>query len=245
MDNEYYRQIVGNGNSIEDWIDAPNWNQRMITNGRRFNWTRGGGGDGGGRGGGGDGGRDGRGGRGGGGRRREPRGRGSRGLYNVLYEELIGNRNLQGRGRRPDRGGNNGRGPPDRGNNGRGPPDRGNDGRGPPDGGNNGRGPPEGGNGGGGGNRGGGGGRLIMLNSDIALVRDFSSSIDSGGEISCQFENNNACPAAETLPQMAAYRNNNNLWLVDFKDVFERMLIHRYDPSVSCGINDTTCVQII
>ena len=83
-----------------------------------------------------------------------------------------------------------------------------------------------------------GGPELIMLNSDIALVRTFGDNLDmETGEVSCRFRNNNACDAASTLDQMGVYRNNNELWLEDFKNVFEKMLIHGYNigcDSIDC-----------
>merc|ERR1712127_263032 len=63
------------------------------------------------------------------------------------------------------------------------------------------------------------------------------------GEVSCNFENNNACPAASTLPLMGIYRNNNNLWLDDFKAVLEKMLVHGYSIDSDCG--SLPCVTLV
>ena len=71
---------------------------------------------------------------------------------------------------------------------------------------------------------------LIMLNADIALVRTFGDDLNrETGEVSCSFKRRNACDAARTLPQMGVYRNNNDVWLNDFKGVFEKMLVHGYE----------------
>jgi len=250
LDNDYYRQIVGGGDTLDDFFDAPNWDQDEIVNGgdipTRFQWERRGGrgsgsgdgppppngfndgqpppdnGLGGSNDGGGQGGVNGfndgpQGGPGGpgGGGRRGGPGRNLFILTNNIFH-----RNCDGNVGENDVNILN-------------PFARG------------------GGSGNSGGSfdgdcgQGGGGDPIIMLNTDIGLVRNLIGEIDEDGEVNCEFRGNGACPAAETLPQMAVYRNNNSLFLRDFKDVFERMLIHRYDPSVSCGINDTTCVQII
>merc|ERR1712071_462778 len=88
----------------------------------------------------------------------------------------------------------------------------------------------------GGGGGGGGGSPKIMLHGDIALVRTFGNELNrETGEVSCNFENNNACPAASTLPLMGIYRNDNTLWLDDFKAVLEKMLVHGYSIDSDCG----------
>eukprot|EP00594_Rhizosolenia_setigera_P004248 CAMPEP_0178939192 /NCGR_PEP_ID=MMETSP0789-20121207/67_1 /TAXON_ID=3005 /ORGANISM="Rhizosolenia setigera, Strain CCMP 1694" /LENGTH=326 /DNA_ID=CAMNT_0020617993 /DNA_START=1075 /DNA_END=2052 /DNA_ORIENTATION=- len=52
----------------------------------------------------------------------------------------------------------------------------------------------------------------IMLNADIALVRTFGDNLSEDGDVSCDFRGRDACPAADTLEQMAAYRMDNDLW---------------------------------
>jgi len=80
--------------------------------------------------------------------------------------------------------------------------------------------------GGGGGGQGGGQGGLFMLNADIAIVRDFDDSLDVGGEVSCtfRFPVEDRCPLAATLTKAGVYRNNNDEWLDDFKEVLILML---------------------
>jgi len=56
-----------------------------------------------------------------------------------------------------------------------------------------------------------------------------NGEIDEDGEVNCEFRGNDACPAASTLPQMAVYRNNNSIWLDDFKDALEKMLVQGCD----------------
>lgn len=72
-------------------------------------------------------------------------------------------------------------------------------------------------------NRGRGGGQLLMLNADIAVVRDLEGQhVD--GEASCSFRNGNRCPLADTLTKAGIYRGNNEVWLADFKDAMYIML---------------------
>lgn len=74
--------------------------------------------------------------------------------------------------------------------------------------------------------------RIIMTNADIALVRDFSGYLDDEdtGLVRCNFrccpdDTMPVCPAASlTLNIAAEYKFNNTLWLLDFRDAFDRML---------------------
>jgi hypothetical protein len=88
----------------------------------------------------------------------------------------------------------------------------------------------------------------LMLNSDIALVRDLTAYLDTAtGEVKCTFlcQNGNcsvpnkgapACPYANaTLDFAAKYKNNSLLWLNDFKNAFSRMLVQGYDTSAGCS----------
>ena len=87
-----------------------------------------------------------------------------------------------------------------------------------------------GGGGGGGGDGGGGGGGvpLIMLNADIALVRDLGvdNDLQSDGRALCTFRQPLAtrCPLSETLTSAGIYRNDNAAWLADFKEALNIML---------------------
>jgi hypothetical protein len=87
---------------------------------------------------------------------------------------------------------------------------------------------------------------FIMLDADIALVRNVEDYIDaSTGEVTCTFLPKNtvvpACPyASVTLDFAAEYKKDNTIWLNDFRDVFSSMLVHGYDASGTCG--SATCV---
>jgi len=124
LDNRYYRAMIGDDGDIDDWFDAPGWNQERITNNNpniptRHQWRRG----------------------------------------------------------------------------------RDNDGD-------------------------------IMLNTDIALVRDFEGQIDtSDGDVSCRFRGNrNPCPAAQaTIEYMAKFKFSNAEWLSAFRDVLTKMVKNGYN----------------
>jgi hypothetical protein len=83
---------------------------------------------------------------------------------------------------------------------------------------------------------------FIMLDSDIALVRDFSGQIDSStGQVTCPFSASSsgdvsACPFASVTGQFVAqYKNDELLFLQDFQEVFSAVLVHGYDTSAPCG----------
>jgi hypothetical protein len=62
---------------------------------------------------------------------------------------------------------------------------------------------------------------LMMLNVDVSLVRDTQGL---GFLPSCTFHAPNRCPLADTLSKTGVYRDNNLMWLSDFKKVLVRML---------------------
>jgi hypothetical protein len=63
--------------------------------------------------------------------------------------------------------------------------------------------------------------RIFMLNVDIGLARD----MDGFGFLpSCKFKAPNQCPLASTLTKVGTYRNDNLVWLQDFKSVLVKML---------------------
>jgi hypothetical protein len=79
--------------------------------------------------------------------------------------------------------------------------------------------------------------RVIMLNTDISLVRnlDDSNFDKSIGRVTCTFEDNTAtatlpvCPHVEGALQAAAeFKQDNILWLREFRDVLDRMLTNGY-----------------
>ncbi|KAL3810433.1 hypothetical protein ACHAXA_006580, partial [Cyclostephanos tholiformis] len=96
--------------------------------------------------------------------------------------------------------------------------------------------------------------RPIMTNSDMALVRDLSDYMTTDedgtkGAVSCVFKVDEtesggitntrqrsvqskpvACPVAhDLLPIMQEYQMDNELWLIDFEQVLEKMLKSGYD----------------
>jgi hypothetical protein len=83
--------------------------------------------------------------------------------------------------------------------------------------------------------------RILMLNADIALVRNLTEdNMADDGEVSCDFIGEGRCPhAIGSLEVAAEYRLDNELWLTDFADVLHRMLDHGYvvDNTVDCVVD--------
>lgn len=87
--------------------------------------------------------------------------------------------------------------------------------------------------------------KIIMLNTDIAVVRNLdSSNMDKSiGRVSCAFEDNSArqagvsvCPHVEGALQIACteFFHDNLGWLRTFRDVLDRMLTNKYKRN-SCS----------
>lgn len=66
--------------------------------------------------------------------------------------------------------------------------------------------------------------RLIMLNADIAIVRDLENDLAVGGQPTCRFRMPDRCPLAATLTKAGIYRADNLEFLQDFREAFEIML---------------------
>lgn len=76
----------------------------------------------------------------------------------------------------------------------------------------------------------------VMLNADMSLVRDFSGYfVDNLGEVACVLSDDGSgaavCPSAPTLPKVTEYSSDNDLWLLDFRSVFVKMLTNGHDTS--------------
>ena len=83
----------------------------------------------------------------------------------------------------------------------------------------------------------------IMLNADIGMVRDLTNFLNATtGEVKCKF----ACPGSTTCPQngppacpfasqtfntSVEYKFNNTLWLNEFRDAYNKMLINGYSTT--------------
>jgi hypothetical protein len=81
---------------------------------------------------------------------------------------------------------------------------------------------------------------FVMVNSDMALVRDLTI-LDSEGKVDCQFRCNrpgcmaNRCPHASlTIDIAAEYKHNNDIFLEDFEAALKKMLEKGYDTSGGC-----------
>ena len=87
-----------------------------------------------------------------------------------------------------------------------------------------------GGGSGGGGGFGGMGSDVFMLDSDLAIARDFGESLDAEtGEVTCTIKpSKSGCPFANTIDIAELYRNDNQQWVEDFRDAFTKMLVTGY-----------------
>mmetsp|Transcript_24567 Transcript_24567/g.52939 ORF Transcript_24567/g.52939 Transcript_24567/m.52939 type:complete len:1002 (+) Transcript_24567:237-3242(+) len=83
---------------------------------------------------------------------------------------------------------------------------------------------------------------FVMVNSDIALVRNLTGEIGEDGEVAnCQFRCTRTrctparCPhAEETFDIVTEYAFDNEAFLIDFEDAFKRMLNKGFDSSAGC-----------
>ena len=83
-----------------------------------------------------------------------------------------------------------------------------------------------------------------MLNADIAVVRTFGNQLNTNtGDVDCNFKDTNGCPASRLLSQAASYRNDNDLWVSDFKAALEKMLVNGYDLPLSCTSDSLMCLE--
>jgi hypothetical protein len=80
---------------------------------------------------------------------------------------------------------------------------------------------------------------IIMLNTDIAVVRDFSSYQEgSDGKVGCLFRcragkdcGADVCPSSSTLSVATEFKFNNSLFLEEFEDVMNKMVNNGYEAS--------------
>jgi hypothetical protein len=68
------------------------------------------------------------------------------------------------------------------------------------------------------------------------------SNLAADGSVSCAFIGDDRCPhAARSLEFACEYRIDNTLWLLDFQDVFSRMLTNGYGTG-NGGCEDDVCL---
>jgi len=81
-----------------------------------------------------------------------------------------------------------------------------------------------------------GGIKIVMLQADIALVRDLNpGNMDKDGVVSCNFRRQGRCPHNDFAIHFAIqYRFDNQLWMNDFHDVLQLMINHGYTVSNNC-----------
>jgi len=88
---------------------------------------------------------------------------------------------------------------------------------------------------------------LIMTSSDMALVRDFTESQDSNSKaVTCKFIQKPHCPYSSQTGHLAAeYRNNNKMWIRDFRDTFNLMISRGYNTTVVEQDTSDECVNCL
>lgn len=82
---------------------------------------------------------------------------------------------------------------------------------------------------------------IVMLNADIAVVRDLDEENMNSetGEVSCQFVDRSGddptCPHVDgALQEAARYKFSNRAWLIDFEDVLRQVLNVGYTITSNC-----------
>jgi len=71
---------------------------------------------------------------------------------------------------------------------------------------------------------------FVMINADMAIVRDFNGFMDhsgpASGQVTCEFRaRRNRCPKAlETFDIAVEYKFDNDLFVEDFEDAYKRMM---------------------
>jgi hypothetical protein len=77
-----------------------------------------------------------------------------------------------------------------------------------------------------------------MLNADMSLVSDFAGFIDStSGEVTCAMQASadntlSVCPSASTLDQAVEFSQDNGLWLQEFHNAFNKMMLTGHSPGL-------------
>mmetsp|Transcript_16603 Transcript_16603/g.24533 ORF Transcript_16603/g.24533 Transcript_16603/m.24533 type:complete len:184 (+) Transcript_16603:1519-2070(+) len=90
---------------------------------------------------------------------------------------------------------------------------------------------------------------IVMLNADIAVVRDLNDdNMKEDGEVTCgfverEFDPDPVCPHAEgALEHAARYRFSNREWLVDFDATLRKMVRNGYDMTANnCEVGNGVC----
>jgi hypothetical protein len=89
--------------------------------------------------------------------------------------------------------------------------------------------------------------QVVMLNSDIALVRNLERGVNirDGGRVTCPFKGESRCPVAdETFQHVINYRSNRERFLEDFHEAFEIMITRGYRATGSCGNGEICTLEV-
>ena len=90
--------------------------------------------------------------------------------------------------------------------------------------------------------------KIVMLNSDISLVRQLHNGNKApNGKVGCQFVprggSGSACPMARSdlFSEMVRYRNDNQVFLEDFRDALTKMTQNGYTVDSNSCNSDGVC----
>lgn len=89
---------------------------------------------------------------------------------------------------------------------------------------------------------------LVMLNSDVAMVRNLIEGVnmDEDGRVSCSFKGDNQCDSdTPFMPFIEIYRNDVQTWLSDYRDALDIMIDNGYRRPGACGANEVCILQSI
>lgn len=88
--------------------------------------------------------------------------------------------------------------------------------------------------------------RLVMLNSDVAMVRNLIEGVnlDGNGRVSCNFKGNNQCSSnTPFMPFIERYRRDVQGWLNDYRNALNIMIENGYRRPRTCGTNEVCVLQ--
>jgi hypothetical protein len=88
--------------------------------------------------------------------------------------------------------------------------------------------------------------RLVMLNSDVALVREIDENVNMevDGRVDCTFKGPNACPTTpSTMSHMIRYRNSRERFLSDYRDALQLMIDNGYRKGSNCPAGQVCQLQ--
>eukprot|EP01084_Bolivina_argentea_P213961 363286_1 len=78
---------------------------------------------------------------------------------------------------------------------------------------------------------------ILMFNADICLAIDIDPYLNETGKVTCPTD---GCPESDVVDIVIEYANDNQIWLDDFADVWEKLILSGYDANDLIVIGGTT-----